>query len=40
MFKLLYDTHITYCSVKEFSADHGMCYIPRWVTAGHCIHCR
>ena len=31
MFKLSFDKQCTYCSVKEFSASPGMCYIPRWM---------
>lgn len=31
MFKLIFEMNSTYCSVKEFSAERGTCYIPRWV---------
>lgn len=31
MFKLSVDSEYTFCGVKEFSAERGMCYIPRWV---------
>ena len=31
MFKFIFNKNATYCSVKEFSAERGTCYIPRWV---------
>ncbi|KNB42020.1 ubiquitin fusion degradation protein [Blastocystis sp. subtype 4] len=31
MFKIIHEMNSTYCSVKEFSAERGMCYVPRWI---------